>query len=465
MPGSSGGNEPAVALSTSGIRYVTWQSPGTFASSPDGVHFTNLGSPDPNALGDTDDAVDAAGALYNSQICGGATILHTCVYRSLDGGHTWPQVTQAADVNPGASDRPWIDVYPKNTAGSGWNPDLTTVYLEYHTFSPDDLVYVTVSHDGGKTFSPPHLVASDTNAISGSGCNTIPSGVTVDQRTGAVYALWLSGNDVATNLTSGCNYSQLGPFDKAWVSVSTDGGVTWASHLAWQGNFDPSTGIGDNADKLFGTFTVDGSGQVQVLLPVRTNDDPVGFTTDCETNPSCQENPQPTNLLLVTSPDRGVHWTAPFRVNSGSGSFFFPWVAAGSGGVVDADYYRTASLRPNDPTDQWSIAFSQITGATAVVSGGVARYTSTPHVLSTPLDPKTVHVGGICTFGVFCAAVPNANRRLADSISIALDPAGGANAVWTNDAGATRRVDFACQSSGASAFTNLKPLHGCYGSK
>ena len=88
MPGSDGGNEPFVALSTGGVRYVTWQSPGTFASSPDGVHFTNLGSPDPNALGDTADTVDAAGALYNSQICGGATILQTCVYRSLDGGHT-----------------------------------------------------------------------------------------------------------------------------------------------------------------------------------------------------------------------------------------------------------------------------------------------------------------------------------------------------------------------------------------
>src|SRR5438552_1982402 len=91
MPGSGGGNEPFVALSAGGVRYVTWQSPGTFASSPDGVHFTNLGSPDPNALGDTADEVDAAGALYNSQICGLPTALHTCVYRSLDGGKTWPQ--------------------------------------------------------------------------------------------------------------------------------------------------------------------------------------------------------------------------------------------------------------------------------------------------------------------------------------------------------------------------------------
>lgn len=111
----------------------------------------------------------------------------------------------------------------------------------------------------------------DTNAISGSGCNTIPSGVTVDPRSGAVYALWLSGNDVFSNVATGCNYSQIGPFDKAWVSASTDG---------------------------------------------------------------------------------GAHWTAPFKVNAARGSYFFPWIAAGAGGVVDAIFYRTDSLRPNDPSDR-----------------------------------------------------------------------------------------------------------------
>ena len=462
LPGSSDGSEPSLAISTLGIRYASWQAPGEFASSPDGVHFTNTGMPDPGALGDVTNAVDAAGALYNAQICGPPAALHTCVYRSLDGGRTWPQQTIAADSNPGASDRPWIDVYPKDTGGA-WNPDLTTVFLEYHTFSPEDLAYVTVSHDGGKTFSPPRLITTDTNAISASGCNTIPSGVAVDPRSGAAYALWLSGNDVASNATTGCNYSQIGPFDKAWVSTSTDGGLTWTSHLAWQGHFDPATKIGDNADKIFGTISVDRAGQVHVMLPVRTNDDPVGFVTGCETGSSCQETPQPTDLLLVTSPDGGAHWTAPFQVNQASGSHFFPWIAAGSGGIVDAIDYRTDSLRPNDPADRWFVDFSQITGATATVAGAGARYTSTPTVTTTPLAPAAVHVGGICTFGIFCTAVPDANRSLADSIAIALDPAGGANGVWTNDAGASRRIDFACQSSGPSAFAGLKPLHGCYG--
>src|SRR5437764_12605415 len=61
LPGSDRGSEPSIAISPNGVRYASWQSPGEFASSPDGVHFTNLGSPDSSALGDLTNAVDAAG--------------------------------------------------------------------------------------------------------------------------------------------------------------------------------------------------------------------------------------------------------------------------------------------------------------------------------------------------------------------------------------------------------------------
>src|SRR5438105_9198658 len=82
LPGSDNGSEPSLAVSVGGVRYSSWQSPGEFASSPDGVNFTNLGSPDPNAVGDVTNAVDAAGALYNGQICGDPqNIVHTCTHR------------------------------------------------------------------------------------------------------------------------------------------------------------------------------------------------------------------------------------------------------------------------------------------------------------------------------------------------------------------------------------------------
>src|SRR5256886_12454769 len=136
MPNSSNGSEPSLALSNDGIRYVSWQSPGKFAGSADGVNFSALATPDTGASGDVTNAVSYSGALYNGQICGGGTILHSCIYRSLDGGGHWSTQNTLADMNAGASDRPWIDVYPrKNATPTASNPDKDTVYLEYHTFS------------------------------------------------------------------------------------------------------------------------------------------------------------------------------------------------------------------------------------------------------------------------------------------------------------------------------------------
>jgi len=471
MPGSSGGTEPSLAISNGGYRYVSWQSPGEFAGSADGVSFSQLGTPDAGAAGDVTNAVSASGALYNAQICGGATELHSCLYRSLDAGASWTTQNILADNHPGASDRPWIDVYPKTaTTPTASNPDRDRVYLEYHTFSPDDLVYVTVSTDGGKTFSPPRVIASDTNAADASICNTIPGGITVDQASGTVYALWLSGNDVESNVHTGCNYSQIGPFNKAWVSVSGDGGTTWTSHLAWQGDFDPITKIGDNADKIFSTIAVDTAHQVHIALSVRHGDDPLGFVTQCQVQSgACAETPQPTDLYLVTSPDGGEHWTEPFRVNGATGSYFFPWLAAGSAGIVDATYYSSSTLQPNKPTSVWYAGLSQVTGAVATYAGGAhATWASTP-VATTEvlLDATPVHGdgttgGGICTFGLFCTAVPGANRGLADVFEVHLDPAGGANVAWTSDL-TGRTILFACQSSGPSAFADAPALNGCYG--
>ena len=475
LPGSNNGSEPSLAISNDGVRYPSWQAPGEFAKSADGVNFTQSGItpvPDSGAAGDVTNAISYSGALYNGQICGLPTELHSCIYRSLNGAATWTTQNRLADNHPGASDRPWIDVYPKkNNTPTASDPNKDRVYLEFHTFTPDDLVYVTTSVDGGATFGPPIPIEAGTNsAIPDSGCNTIPGGITVDQDTGTVYALWLSGNDVESNVVTGCNYSQVGPFNKAWVSMSSDGGLTWTSNLAWQGAFDPLTKIGDNADKIFSTITVDSAHQIHIALSVRHNDDPVGFVAQCQLNQgNCSETPQATDFYLVTSPDNGVHWTLPFQVNKTTGSFFFPWLAAGSAGIVDASYYSSTTLQPNKPSGVWFVGFSQVTGAVATYTGGPnATYTSTPVATDEILlNPNAIHGngstgGGICTFGIFCSAVPGANRGLADVFEVHVDPAGGANVAWTKDLGG-RVIQFACQSSGASAFAGTPDLNGCYG--
>ena len=243
-------------------------------------------------------------------------------------------------------------MYPKRSNKS-WDTNRTTIYLEYHTFSPDDLVYVSKSTDGGATFGPPILATIGTR-------------------------------------------------------------------------------------------------QVHVVLAVRHNDDPVGFVADCETNPQCLEDPQTTDLVVATSPDLGSTWTPPVTTARG-GSNFFPWVAGGSAGRLAVRYYSSSTLRPNDPSSIWKISYSAVTGAVATLDGFTARYIQTPQVGSVLLDPNPVHLGGICTFGIFCETVPNADRTLADSIALAIDPAGGANSAWTNNASGSGRVDFACQDGGAES--------------
>src|SRR5882762_4395481 len=128
MPNSTGGTEPSLAVSNDGIRYVSWQAPGKFAGSADGVNFGTLATPDAGAGGDVTNAVSYSGALYNGQICGGATELHSCIYRSVHGAKQCTAQNSLAGNHPGASDRPWIDVYPKKkSTAAASNPDKDTV--------------------------------------------------------------------------------------------------------------------------------------------------------------------------------------------------------------------------------------------------------------------------------------------------------------------------------------------------
>jgi hypothetical protein len=270
-----------------------------------------------------------------------------------------------------------------------------------------------------------------------------------------VYALWLSGNDSQSNLETGCNYSQIGPFNKAWVSSSVDDGVTWKSHLAWHGSFDPATKIGDNTNKIFGTIALDRADQIHVVVAARHDDDPSTFAT------TGVESPQRTDLFLTSSPDRGRHWTEPVKVNKTTGSYFFPWIAAGSAGQVGAVYYRSTTLQPNDASSLWYLGYSQISDATARLDGGVATYVHAPRVREVLADPQPAHEGGICTFGIFCSAV-SGNRNLADSISIAIDPSGAANLTWTSDyPDGNSKVLFACQNGGPGLLRQ-KLINRCY---
>ncbi|HJP67111.1 MAG TPA: hypothetical protein VKA30_12510, partial [Actinomycetota bacterium] len=56
-----------------------------------------------------------------------------------------------------------------------------------------------------------------------------------------------------------------------------------------------------------------------------------------------------------------------------------------------------------------------------------------PRWRSLRVTSKPMHHGDICTLGIFCSVVPGANRNLLDFIDIAIDPAGRAHVVYTDD--------------------------------
>jgi len=106
------------------------------------------------------------------------------------------------------------------------------------------------------------------------------------------------------------------------------------------------------------------------------------------------------------------------RYRSGEGAFlvakkltfqqmhFFPWIAAGSTGRVDFIWLGTPDFNPSDAAlSPWTVTFAQTTSGTS----------GTPKFNQTTVS-NVMHVGGICTSGIFCSAT-GGNRDLADSIS------------------------------------------------
>ena len=120
-------------------------------------------------------------------------------------------------------------------------------------------------------------------------------------------------------------------------------------------------------------------------------------------------------VVLVTSPDQGKHWTAPSTIDGSAGSHFFPWAAGGSAGKIAVIEYRSSTLRPNDPASVWYAAFLSIDGAVATVDRKGTHYVKTPRVTNVLLDSQPAHIGGICSFGIFCSVVPNADTLVSSA--------------------------------------------------
>src|SRR5947208_806136 len=244
--------EPSVAVDRSdGTIYVAWQAGGTWVARSDdgGGSFVQTPIADPfgRDIGDVNarvggltpcttpatNCLPGTHRVYVSSIERAPLLLQTRLAYSDDRGAHWT-INDLAAVNPSFVDRPWLAVYPGTSATSD------KVYISYHDFTISQ-ISVAASSDGGATFGPSiDVETSNPAAETESFCNTIPSGLEVDPRTGEVYAQWITADPIQN--AQGCDLTQNQNFHQVWIAHSLGAvGIgpatvtTWDTHLVFNG--------------------------------------------------------------------------------------------------------------------------------------------------------------------------------------------------------------------------------------
>ncbi len=230
--------------------------------------------------------------------------------------------------------------------------------------------------------------------------------------------------------------------DRALTPANASTLTVWDAHLVFDGNIGRTWQT--NTDRIFATLAVDDSQLAGVpgnIYSVFTDNLVADGVND---------------IWFTRSSDRGNSWARPVKVNHDKGTHFFPWIAAGTTGRVDFIWLSTPDLSPSDAAlSPWTAIFGQTTNGTS----------ATPSFSQTSASNKVMHVGGICTDGIFCS-VSGGNRDLADSISITIDRGVSAALVWTDQGSVLNgptHITYGCVIAGQSALAGAKRDLSCKG--
>jgi hypothetical protein len=388
--------EPGISINKLGHVIVNTFGPTVWISTDDGHHWgPAIEGLDPVCTGeaaDSDAVVSDDDTYYAVNLC--FVGLTNLSYASHDTGKTWNANKGGLPTPPGATadaDRQWYALDPSDPA---------VLYLSFHDLAGPN-IWVIKSTDHGETWPqqiPVTLTSSNAPDAASRNLTTRPIVDPTDPKT--VLVFYAAGDSSSEPV-------QVDAFHVPFVYVarSTDGGLTWGENPLVYDAGSGTGGVRSTLGNIFPVATFDAAGNAYVVLSQRD-----GGQTE-------------THLYLLVLP-KGSAATArpkPVRIDQGGlGANVLPWITAGDAGRVAVSWYGSKATDHHDQTAQWSEMAAVSTDALG----------ATPHFTQSRVSgDKPVHVGDICVDGAVCTG----DRDLYDFQSIAVDPCGYVQAVWTDD--------------------------------
>lgn len=375
-----GAGEPSIWSHTDGTTYLAFPgcdtapyllqgSPGMATCDHGPVYrtddlgaWTRLNDPDdgrlngsaPEANGDNDVTVDAAGTVYASNLGGGVQVL-----RSEDRGESWTYVGDVARDH--WSDRQWM------AAG---RPGQLIVAWMGGSNSSERAVAVNATFDGGRSWTGTTTLGEGIGWLG-------PVQLTPDA--GTAYVPFTERNGYSSDE----DYS----FDLK-VAVSRDGGRTWEA---------VDTGVDVHPSRP-GTHW---SGVLMAPALDVTGDGTVVYAYSEEDNLPAQSYGVGATVKAIASTDGGRSWTDPVTVST-SQAAIMPWVTGGAGDRAMINWFASPVPGDSDYVGVWDVRAASLDG---LGSGDPRIERATVH--------ERVHVGGICARGGYCIAT-GSDRALLD---------------------------------------------------
>jgi hypothetical protein len=324
---------------------------------------------------------------------------------SFDGGQTWQNIPlQGIALVAGGEFQRVTDPWVSFAQGSR----VYATSLAFDDTGPDNAIFVHTSTDGGLTWPQTAEVIRDNDfAFFNDKQALVADDYTSSPFSGNVYVTWdrlidKSGNPFAGNFTGPALFSRSADGGKTFstpqvifdtgINEQTIGNVPAVlpnGTIVVAGTFFENKGI--SAEKNHALFFVTRSTnggltwsqpalvldeQAAVVRGIRSGDTVPILAVDRRTGKLYAvwqdvrfSGGKRTDILLISSTDGGVHWSAPVKVNDtppGAQDAFTPTVQVDSKGRVAVLYY---DLRDDDPKDdalmtaEW-IAFSTNGGRT-----------------------------------------------------------------------------------------------------